>query len=111
MFCTQIVQKPSQEKKQKLTPQSKLVADHVAKLVHSAEALKGIFSNRLVFHQWDERLPEMFRLKQQGKAFDIFKRFHAYLGFKTDRFIPPFHIQEYSVYVVLHYQLLDEQGF
>lgn len=37
----QIVQKPSQEKKLKLTPQSKLVADHVAKLVHSAEALKG----------------------------------------------------------------------
>ena len=37
----QIVQKPTQEKKLKLTPQSKLVADHVAKLVHSAEALKG----------------------------------------------------------------------
>lgn len=37
----QIVQKPTQEKKQKLTPQSKIVADHVAKLVHSAEALKG----------------------------------------------------------------------
>ncbi|XP_073240951.1 talin-like [Porites lutea] len=36
-----IVQKPTQEKKLKLTPQSKLVADHVAKLVHSAEALKG----------------------------------------------------------------------
>lgn len=36
-----IVQKPTQEKKQKLTPQSKIVADHVAKLVHSAEALKG----------------------------------------------------------------------
>ena len=37
----QIVQKPSHEKKQMLTPQSKVVADKVAKLVHSAEALKG----------------------------------------------------------------------
>lgn len=36
-----IVQKPSQDKKVKLTPQSKIVADQVAKLVKSAEALKG----------------------------------------------------------------------
>ena len=37
----QITQKPTQEKKQKLTPQSKMIADQVAKLVHAAEALKG----------------------------------------------------------------------
>lgn len=37
----QIVQKPSPEKKHRLTPQSKIVADQVAKLVKSAEALKG----------------------------------------------------------------------
>ncbi|XP_015768413.1 PREDICTED: talin-1-like [Acropora digitifera] len=37
-----ITQKPTQEKKQKLTPQSKMIADQVAKLVHAAEALKGV---------------------------------------------------------------------
>ena len=41
LFPQQIVQKPTNEKKLKLTPQSKIVADQVAKLVHSAEALKG----------------------------------------------------------------------
>lgn len=40
----QIVQKPTQEKKQMLTPHSKVVADQVAKLVHAAEALKGELS-------------------------------------------------------------------
>ena len=41
LLTIQIVQKPSQDKKVKLTPQSKIVADQVAKLVKSAEALKG----------------------------------------------------------------------
>ena len=46
---SQIVQKPSHEKKQMLTPQSKVVADKVAKLVHSAEALKGKKKKASVF--------------------------------------------------------------
>lgn len=57
----QIVQKPSQEKKQALTPQSKVVADQVAKLVHSAEALKG---NSLCSH--------MIVLTLQGRLYVFF---------------------------------------
>ncbi|XP_015768407.1 PREDICTED: talin-2-like [Acropora digitifera] len=41
LIICKITQKPTQEKKQKLTPQSKMIADQVAKLVHAAEALKG----------------------------------------------------------------------
>ena len=52
----QIVQKPTQEKKLKLTPQSKLVADHVAKLVHSAEALKG--TKPAILEAFDNKMSE-----------------------------------------------------